>query len=80
MQNGDEGLPSIILTRRGLFVKMLITLEQYILINFYILISKYILPYTCLSDGHIMSELISGIIVSAFLEAINSNNQANVGA
>ena len=35
MENGDEDLPSIILTGQGILVKMLITL---VLIKFYILI------------------------------------------
>ena len=70
MPNGDYGLPSIILACRGILVKMLITHEPHgkFYSNFAYL---YIWKYICLKHGHILSELISWIIVSAFLETIN---------
>ena len=53
---------------QGLLVKVLITLDPHgILINFCILIHF---------DSHILSELISGIVVSAFLETISFDNQS----
>ena len=54
---------------------MLITIEPHDILqsNFAYL---YILTSICLLDSRILSKLISGIIVSAFPEAINFINQA----